>query len=64
MSTFFLIAAIIAIALTVLSLSGGLLSMVKGADFREKHANKLMKARVICQGAAIVFLYLAFSTSS
>jgi len=41
----------------------GLFSMVKGGDFNKKYANKLMQARVILQGLALLFLALAFFSS-
>jgi len=41
----------------------GLVSMVKGGEFNEKYGNKLMQARVMLQGAALLFLFLAFVLS-
>ena len=63
MSTFFIIAAIIAILLTIASLAIGVVSMAKGDDFRKKYANTLMKVRVVSQSAAIGFLFLALANA-
>ncbi len=40
----------------------GIFSMVKGGEFNEKYGNKLMRARVMLQGLAILFFALAFMT--
>lgn len=61
MSSLFLICAAVAALLTVLSLGIGVVSMAKPPEFRERYANRLMKLRVISQGAAILFMVLAFS---
>jgi len=41
----------------------GVFSMARGGEFNRKYANKLMKMRVIVQGAALVFLALIFILS-
>ena len=64
MNTAFLIAIIIAVLLTVVSLGIGVFSMVKGPEFRKKYANRLMRARVIFQGLAIGLLFLALNFQS
>lgn len=63
MSSFFIIVMIFAMASVLGVLAIGLFSMVKGGAFNEKYGNKLMQARVILQGAAILFLFLAFAAS-
>jgi hypothetical protein len=36
----------------------GIISMLKGGDFNKRWSNKLMRARVILQGLAIVLILL------
>ena len=63
MNTFTLIAIILA-ALSVFSvLALGLVSMVKGGAFNKKYGNRLMRARVMLQGATLALLALAFFTA-
>lgn len=42
------------------ALALGLISMLKGGDFNQKYANKLMVARVACQALAVCTLGLIF----
>jgi ABC-type methionine transport system permease subunit len=50
--------AIVAVLLT------GIIGMGRGGDFNAKYGNKLMRARVVLQGLAIVlFLILIWVTS-
>lgn len=51
-----LIAAMLA---TVGALFLGLFSMARGGDFDKRNANRFMRLRVICQGAAIL-LFIIF----
>ncbi len=62
MSLIFLICAVISMVVAALSLAVGLASIAKTPEFREKYANRLMRLRILSQGAAILFLFLAFST--
>ena len=41
----------------------GVFAMARGGEFNRKHANKLMKIRVILQGFALLFLGLIFVLS-
>lgn len=41
----------------------GLLSMAKGGEFNRKYGNRLMQARVILQGLALLMFVLAYFTS-
>lgn len=59
MSGFFYIAMIVAMFLTLAVLATGLVSMVKGGEFNQKYGNKLMRARVYMQGAALLLFALA-----
>jgi hypothetical protein len=54
---------VIAMFATLGALGVGLFSMVKGGEFDKKYSNKLMQARVILQGVALLCLVLAFLTS-
>ena len=56
-----LIVALVAV-LGVLFL--GLFSMARGGEFNKKHGNRLMRLRVVMQGAALVLLALAMLSSS
>lgn len=62
MSTSFVLIAI-ALLLTLATLVVGIFSMAKGGEFNKKYGNKLMQARVICQGIAILLFILAFATA-
>lgn len=37
----------------------GLFSMVRGGEFNEKYGNKLMRWRIVLQGAALFFMAAA-----
>lgn len=62
MSTFFLIMTGICMLAVLASLGAGVFAMAHGGAFNARYGNKLMQARVICQGLAIVFLILALSS--
>ncbi len=63
MSGFFFFAMIVAMLLTLAVLAIGMVSMIKGGEFNQKYGNRLMRARVILQGIALVLFALAFMTS-
>lgn len=63
MSTVFLVIAILAAIAVLASLATGVVGMARGGEFNAKYGNKLMRARVILQGIAIVFFALALWTS-
>jgi len=42
----------------------GLFAMVRGGEFNEKYGNRLMRARVILQGVALVIFVLAVIASA
>ena len=48
----------VAIVAVVASLFGGLYSMAKGGEFNARWGNRLMRARVVSQGCAIVMIVL------
>jgi hypothetical protein len=59
MSTAFFILMSIAMAAVVGVLLTGVFSMARGGEFNKKYGNRLMQARVILQGVALVFFVLA-----
>ena len=60
MDKVFLILALVALVGVVGSLFGGLLAMAKGTPKDHQTSQKMMQLRVICQGAVIVCLFLAY----
>ena len=50
---------ILAALATVGALGAGVVSMVRGGEYDEKHSTQLMVARVGFQGAALVLLLVA-----
>lgn len=64
MTQVFFILMIVAMALTVLSLAAGIGVMAKGGEINNRFGNKLMRARVYFQGAALLFFVLAVATSA
>lgn len=49
----------VALSATLAVLFAGLFSMARGGDFNRKHGNRLMRWRVIAQGAALALIALA-----
>ncbi len=60
----FLIAALVCVACVVFSLFGGLIAMAKGTKKDNENSNKMMRLRVLFQGLAIVFLFMAYLAKS
>ncbi|NBB82554.1 MAG: twin transmembrane helix small protein [Alphaproteobacteria bacterium] len=63
MSTFFLVLAIVSAIAVLASLATGVVGMARGGDFNAKYGNKLMRARVVLQGVALLFFALALWTA-
>lgn len=63
MTTFFNICMVLAMISVLAVLITGIVSMIKGGAFNEKYGNKLMRARVYLQGAALALLALAYLSS-
>lgn len=61
MSLIFFIASGLCMVFTVFTLGFGITTMARAPEFREKHANNLMKWRVMAQAGAVIFLFLAFA---
>ncbi|MEQ8355401.1 MAG: twin transmembrane helix small protein [Kiloniellaceae bacterium] len=59
MKTFFFVALLIAMLITLGVLATGIIAMARGGEFNAKYGNKLMRARVIAQGVALAIFALA-----
>lgn len=55
---------LVAMGLTAIALTAGIILMGKGGDANIAFGNKLMKARVVLQGVALAFFALTILTSS
>ena len=64
MNSVFIILMGVAMISTLIVLMIGIGAMLKGGKFNEKYGNKLMSARVILQGVALLFLALAILTKN
>ena len=53
----FIIAIVLIAVLIVLLI--GIISMLKGGEFNKRWSNKLMRARVVLQGLAVMLILLA-----
>jgi hypothetical protein len=53
----FIIAIVLIAVLSVLL--RGIISMLKGGEFNKRWSNKLMRARVLLQGLAVILILLA-----
>lgn len=63
MSGFFFTAMIVAMLATLGILVTGVVSMGRGGEFNAKYGNRLMRARVMMQGIALLFFALALMTA-
>ena len=59
MSTVFFTLMILAMAAVLGALAIGVFGMARGGAFNKKYGNKLMRARVFLQAAALLFFALA-----
>ncbi len=64
MKTFFFVLMLIAMFITLGVLATGIIGMARGGEFNAKYGNKLMRARVIAQGCALVLFALAVLVGS
>jgi hypothetical protein len=60
MTSFSIIAMVLACIAVLGALGVGLFSMAKGGEFNKQYGNKLMQARVMFQGLALALLALAY----
>jgi hypothetical protein len=58
MSSFLLVLVGIGLVATLATLFIGVFSMGRGGDFNKRNSNKLMRLRVILQGATVVVFVL------
>lgn len=56
----FAIAAGVAALGVVVSLFWGMVAMTRGKESDHKTSNRMMQFRIICQGMALLFLFLAY----
>jgi len=64
MKTFFFVLVLIAMFITLGVLATGIIGMARGGEFNQKYGNKLMRARIIAQGAALALFALAVLVGS
>lgn len=64
MNMLFFTLMLVAMGLTAIALTAGIILMGKGGDANIAFGNKLMKARVVLQGVALAFFALTILTSS
>lgn len=62
MESFFFIMTLVTMLAVVITLAAGLILMSRGGEKNKKYGNRLMQARVMLQGLAIVFFMLAIAT--
>ena len=60
MEQFLILALALALLAVVVVLVLGMFTLAKGGAFARKHGNRLMRARIITQGLAVVLLVLAY----
>ncbi len=60
MHNVFVVLMLLAAAAVLGVLVVGIVGMLKGGEFNKKYGNKLMQARVLLQGLALILLMLAF----
>ncbi|MFT5180944.1 MAG: hypothetical protein ACI8S3_000821 [Alphaproteobacteria bacterium] len=53
----------VTLAAVVIVLLTGVIGMSRGGEFNAKYGNKLMRARVVLQGLAVVLFLLLFMTA-
>lgn len=63
MNTFTLICFSLAVISVFAVLILGIVSMAKGGELNKKYGNKLMQARVMLQGTALLLLTIAYFSS-
>lgn len=64
MNSIFFTLMLVAMGLTLIALTAGIILMGKGGEANIAYGNKLMKARVILQGVAIACFALVIATSA
>lgn len=58
MTGFMIVLLVLAMLATLGVLFFGLFSMARGGDFNRRNANKLMRARIVCQAVALAIFAL------
>ncbi|MEM1374588.1 MAG: twin transmembrane helix small protein [Pseudomonadota bacterium] len=57
-----LIIAILAVVLVGVILAVGIGAFARGGEFNKKNANKIMRLRIVAQGAAIVLIMILIAS--
>ncbi len=60
MNTALSVLIVIGLGATLAVLGVGVVAMIRGGEFNRRYGNKLMRARIIVQGATVLVLVLAF----
>ena len=60
MNTALSVLIVIGLGATLAVLGVGVVAMIRGGEFNRRYGNKLMRARIIVQGATVLVLILAF----
>jgi len=60
MNTALSVLIILGLGATLVVLGVGIVAMFRGGEFNRRYGNKLMRTRIIVQGATVLFLVLAF----
>ena len=63
MSNFALVAVILAMLAVLATLFVGLIGMARGGEFNARYGNRLMRARVILQGVALLLVIVAAASA-
>ena len=60
MQGFFIVLMLLAMLAVLGVLIIGIISMIKGGEFNKKYGNRMMQARVVLQGLALLLFALAY----
>lgn len=63
MSSFALIAVVLAMIAVLATLFVGLIGMARGGEFNARYGNRLMRLRVILQGVALLLVIVAAASA-
>lgn len=61
MSTFFFILIALSMLAVLISLFAGLYVMARGGELDKKYSNRLMRARIMLQGLAVLLFVIALA---
>lgn len=61
MNAFFIVLIVLAMLAVLASLFAGLFVMARGGELDKKYSNRLMRARVMLQGVAVLLFIIAIA---